>query len=93
MLTDAMTFGLKCTEILSAQLNGATLLVLGLLVIDEGISRLVTPPAVAGIGVLVVALVGIVVNLAASWTLSQVDHEGGELIDIELPEQHDHLTR
>ena len=57
----AMTFGLKRTEILSAQFNGATLLVLALLIIYEGITRLVTPPAVAGTAVLVVALIGIVV--------------------------------
>src|SRR5579875_2494430 len=71
----AMTFGLKRTEILSAQFNGATLLVLGLLIIYEGITRLIKPPAVAGTAVLVVALVGIVVNLAASYTLSKANRE------------------
>jgi cobalt-zinc-cadmium efflux system protein len=37
----AMTFGFKRAEILSEQFNGATLLVLGLLIIYEGITRLV----------------------------------------------------
>jgi cobalt-zinc-cadmium efflux system protein len=64
----AMTYGLKRTEILSAQFNGATLLVLGLLIIYEGIRRLITPPDVAGGAVLVVALVGVAVNLAATYT-------------------------
>src|SRR5689334_14831768 len=40
-----LTYGLRRTEILSAQANGATLLVLALLIVYEGIRRLVTPPA------------------------------------------------
>jgi cobalt-zinc-cadmium efflux system protein len=71
----ALTFGLKRTEILSAQFNGATLLVLGLLIVYEGISRLITPPSVAGGAVLIVALVGIVVNLIATWTLSKANRQ------------------
>ncbi len=67
------TFGLKRTEILSAQFNGATLLVLGVLIMVEGIRRLVNPPDVPGLPVLIVALVGIVVNLAATWTLSKAN--------------------
>src|SRR4051812_40386989 len=35
----ALTYGLKRTEILSAQFNGATLLVLGLLIVYEGVRR------------------------------------------------------
>ena len=54
----AMTYGLGRSEILSAQFNGATLLVLGLLIVYEGIRRLIDPPAVEGGIVLVVALVG-----------------------------------
>jgi cobalt-zinc-cadmium efflux system protein len=71
----AMTFGLKRVEILSAQFNGATLLVLGLLIIYEGINRLIKPPNVGGSAVLIVALVGIVVNLAASFTLSRASRQ------------------
>ncbi|MGI8573062.1 MAG: cation diffusion facilitator family transporter, partial [Solirubrobacteraceae bacterium] len=62
----ALTFGLKRTETLSAQLNGATLLVLGLMIVYEGIRRLISPPAVAGTAVLVIALIGIAVNLTAT---------------------------
>jgi cobalt-zinc-cadmium efflux system protein len=71
----AMTYGFKRAEILSAQFNGATLLVLGLLIVYEGISRLVNPPHVGGTAVLIVALVGIVVNLAASHTLSKANRQ------------------
>ena len=80
-----MTFGFKRAEILSAQFNGATLLVLGLLIVYEGIRRLADPPDVAGAAVLVVALVGIVVNLAATWTLSRANRQS---MNVEGAFQH-----
>jgi cobalt-zinc-cadmium efflux system protein len=43
-----MTFGLKRAEILSALVNGATLLFLGALVVYEAIRRLTSPPWVEG---------------------------------------------
>src|SRR3954463_1233310 len=43
-----MTYGLGRAEILSAQVNGATLLVLGLLIVYEGVHRLGEPPEVKG---------------------------------------------
>jgi cobalt-zinc-cadmium efflux system protein len=81
----AMTYGYKRAEILSAQFNGATLLVLALLITYEGIRRLITPPDVAGTAVLVVALIGIVVNLAAVWTLSMANRES---MNVEGSFQH-----
>ncbi len=81
----ALTYGLKRTEILSAQFNGATLLVLGLLIVAEGIRRLVAPPDVQGTAVLIVALVGVVVNLAASYTLSRANRQS---INVEGAFQH-----
>jgi cobalt-zinc-cadmium efflux system protein len=65
----AMTYGLGRVEILSAQANGMTLLVLGLVIVYESIARLVSPPRVTGGLVLGVALVGIAVNLAATRVL------------------------
>jgi len=70
----AMTFGLGRAEILSAQANGVTLLVLALLIVYDAIVRLVSPPAVDGTAVVVVALVGIAVNLLATRALA---HPGG----------------
>ncbi len=83
--TGAMTYGFKRAEILSAQFNGATLLVLALLIVYEGISRLLTPPNVGGSAVLVVALVGIAVNLAATYTLSSASRES---LNVEGAFQH-----
>src|SRR5882724_6404372 len=66
----AMTYGLGRAEILSAQANGVTLLVLGLLLVYAGVRRLASPPHVEGAVVLVVALVGVAVNLAATRALA-----------------------
>jgi cobalt-zinc-cadmium efflux system protein len=68
-----LTFGLKPTEILSAQANGATLFVLAGLIIYEGIQRLINPPKPGGLAVLVVALVGIAVNLLATQQLARAN--------------------
>src|SRR5215217_1800348 len=81
----AMTYGLKRTEILSAQFNGATLLVLGLLIVYEGIRRLIEPPEVEGAIVLVVALVGVVVNVVATVALHGADRTS---LNVEGAFQH-----
>jgi cobalt-zinc-cadmium efflux system protein len=79
------TYGFKRAEILSAQLNGATLLVLAGLFFYEAIRRLFTPPEVEGGLVLVTALVGIVVNVAATWLLSRADRSS---LNVEGAFQH-----
>jgi cobalt-zinc-cadmium efflux system protein len=81
----AMTYGLSRAEILSAQFNGATLLVLALVIVYEAIRRLIEPPDVQGTAVLVVALVGVVVNLAATWTLSKANRQS---LNVEGAFQH-----
>src|SRR6516162_9473115 len=60
------TYGLKRAEILSAQANGITLVLLAAWLGYTAIRRLVTPTAVAGGTVLAVALVGIAVNVVAT---------------------------
>jgi cobalt-zinc-cadmium efflux system protein len=62
----SFTYGLQRAEILSAQVNGITLLLLGGVIIYEGIRRLIEPPEVEGSLVLIVAVVGIGVNLVAA---------------------------
>jgi len=69
--TGTWSFGLKRAEILSAAVNGVTLVAVAGIVTVEAVRRLVHPHAVRGTAVLVVALVGVVVNVVASWVLSQ----------------------
>ena len=79
------TFGFRRAEILSAQLNGATLVALAVVIVWEGIRRLADPPEVDGLVVLVVALAGIVVNLAATLVLSGAERRS---LNVEGAFQH-----
>jgi cobalt-zinc-cadmium efflux system protein len=69
------TFGYKRLEILAAQANGVTLLVVALLILFGSVRRLVSPSEVRGGIVLVVALGGIAVNVAATAVLSRASRE------------------
>jgi cobalt-zinc-cadmium efflux system protein len=80
-----MTFGLKRVEILSAQVNGITLLVLAAIIAIEGIRRLFDPPGVDGGLVLVVALAGVGVNLAATAILASANRQS---LNVEGSFQH-----
>jgi cobalt-zinc-cadmium efflux system protein len=81
----ALTFGFKRAEILSAQANGVTLLVLAAFIAYEGTRRLFAPPEVRAGLILVVALVGVLVNLAAAWTLSRANRQS---LNVEGSFQH-----
>lgn len=67
------TFGLKRTEILSAQLNGATLLVLAGVIGFEAVRRLESPPEVEGTLVIVVGLVGALANGGAALSIARAN--------------------
>ena len=71
----AWTFGLGRAEILAAQANGIALLLVGVWIVYGAVRRFVSPADVHGGIVLVVALVGVVVNLIATLVLSRADHE------------------
>jgi cobalt-zinc-cadmium efflux system protein len=82
----AMTYGLGRVEILSAQVNGITLLVLAALIVYDAISRLFSPTHVTGAVVLAVALAGVAVNLLAARILSP--REGTRSLNIEGSYRH-----
>ncbi|MGH9066496.1 MAG: cation diffusion facilitator family transporter [Acidimicrobiales bacterium] len=71
----AWTFGLKRSEILSAAGNGLTLVLAAGLITYEAILRLLQPPPVEGAVLLGVALVGVAVNLVATWVLAKADRQ------------------
>ena len=81
----AATFGLKRADILSAQGNGFTLLVLAGVIVVEAIRRLLAPPSVDAKLILVIALVGIVVNVAATWVLAKANRQS---LNVEGSFQH-----
>jgi len=65
------TFGLGRAEILSAQANGASLLVLAGVLGIEAVQRLFNPPDVEGSLVIVIGVLGALVNIAAAFALSR----------------------
>src|SRR5262249_56532040 len=67
------------------QANGATLLVLAGRIVFGAIQRLVSPPEPEGTVMLVVALVGVVVNLLVTQQLSRANRES---MNIEGAFQH-----
>ena len=71
--TDTHTFGLQRAEVLSAAFNGVTLVAVAAVVLSEAIRRLISPPPVTGWVVFVVALIGVVVNLLATWVLARAN--------------------
>jgi cobalt-zinc-cadmium efflux system protein len=77
--TPARTFGYQRSEILGALVNGVALVVISVLIVVGAVARLSDPPDVAGTGVLVLGLVGLAGNAAATWVLA-----GGERNDINL---------
>jgi len=80
-----MTFGLRRAEILAAQANGITLLVLGIAIVIESLRRLETPPDVRGNLVLGTAVVGAAVNVLA---LTQVARANRSNLNVEGSYRH-----
>jgi cobalt-zinc-cadmium efflux system protein len=79
------TFGMGRAEVLSAQVNGATLLVLAAVIGVEAVGRLASPPDVEGAVVIVVGAAGAVVNVAAAWALSRAQRRS---LNVEGARQH-----
>jgi cobalt-zinc-cadmium efflux system protein len=71
--TGSHTFGMKRAEILAAVANGLTLLIVAVLVTFESIERLVHPIGVHGATLIVVAGVGVAVNVFATLTLAKAN--------------------
>jgi len=65
------TFGYQRTEVLAALLNGVALIVIGLAIVVAALGRLSDPPDVEGAGVVVLGVVGLAGNLAATWVLAR----------------------
>ena len=67
--TSRHTYGMLRVEVLAAQANALILLAVAVWVFVEAMRRLAHPANVSGGGVLVVASLGLVVNLGSAWLL------------------------
>ena len=81
----ALTYGLKRAEPASALVNAVTLGVLALVFTVQAVVRLIDPHDVDAVPVLVLALAGIPVNLAATWILAGADRSS---VNVEGAFQH-----
>jgi cobalt-zinc-cadmium efflux system protein len=79
------TYGFKRVEILSAQGNGITLLLLAAYFVYEAVNRMIHPPEVKGALVLITGVVGIAVNLLATWLISKANRSS---LNVEGAFQH-----
>jgi cobalt-zinc-cadmium efflux system protein len=84
------TYGLRRTEILSAQANGITLVLLGAWLGYAAARRLIAPPDVAGGLVLGTALAGVLVNVAATWLIGRASRKsaGRRSLNVEGAFRH-----
>jgi len=69
------TYGYKRFEILAAVFNGVTLVLISLFIFYEAVQRFMDPPEVASGGMLLVAVIGLLVNLLVAWILMRGDTE------------------
>jgi cobalt-zinc-cadmium efflux system protein len=67
------TFGLYRTEILAAFINGLFLLAVAGIIIYEAVEHIINPVEVSGLQMLVVAAIGLIVNLASIYILHGSD--------------------
>ena len=79
------TYGYKRAEILSAAINGITLLVVSALITVEASNRRSHPASVEGRVVVAVALLGVVVNVVAAWVLAKANRTS---LNVEGSFQH-----
>lgn len=63
------TYGYKRFEILAAVLNGLTLIIVALFIFYEAIGRFQNPPEVASTGMLIIATIGLLVNILVAWLM------------------------
>ncbi|MCD0579222.1 cation transporter, partial [Staphylococcus aureus] len=63
------TYGYKRFEILAAVFNGVTLVLIAIYIFYEAYQRFTDPPEVASTGMLIIATIGLLVNILVAWIL------------------------
>ncbi|RLQ97363.1 cation diffusion facilitator family transporter [Falsibacillus albus] len=73
--TDSKTYGYKRFEIIAALINGAALAMISLMIIYEAIHRFFNPPEVQSKGMLLIAIIGLIINIIVAWILMKGEKE------------------
>ncbi|WP_298971353.1 cation diffusion facilitator family transporter [uncultured Psychrobacter sp.] len=74
--TRQKTFGYKRFEILVAGVNGTTLVIIALMIFWEAIKRFNSPPDIATQGMLIIATIGMLINILVAWLMHRGSHSG-----------------
>jgi cobalt-zinc-cadmium efflux system protein len=72
---DKHTYGYHRMQVLAALTNGATLFLIAFEILREAWTRFQNPEAVSAGPMLVIAVIGLIVNLFVAFTLSKHDHD------------------
>ena len=83
--TPQRSFGYKRAEILAALANGVTLVAVSVWIFVEAFARLQDPPPILGGWMMVVAVVGLAINITGALVLSR---SGGESLNVEGAFRH-----
>ena len=70
----ANSYGYARAELIGALINSLTMMALVVWIIVEAVQRLLNPQPVNGLGVMVIAIIGLLVNVISAWQLSH-DHD------------------
>jgi cobalt-zinc-cadmium efflux system protein len=74
-VTKNKTYGFKRFEIIAAALNGITLILIAVYIFYEAFHRFLNPPSVQSTGMLVIATLGLLVNIIAAMILMKGDKD------------------
>lgn len=69
------TYGFYRFEILAALFNGVTLVVISLYIFWEAYERLLAPPEVSSLPMMLIAFIGLIANIAAAFVLMRGDYK------------------
>lgn len=73
--TDTRTFGWHRAEVFASFINGATVFLMGLGILYEGVTRFVQPEEVKSVPMFIIAALGLVMNLLSASALHQHSHD------------------
>ncbi|AIY75155.1 TPA: cation diffusion facilitator family transporter [Bacillus tropicus] len=77
--TTAKTYGYKRVEMLAALCNGVVLIVISVYIFIEAIRRFTEPVEIASNGMLIIAVLGLLINILSAWILMRGGDVKGNL--------------
>ncbi len=89
---DRHSFGWHRLEVFAALINGITLLVIAIGIWVEAVNRWNHPVAIHSMEMLIIAVIGLVVNVVVAFTLGGHEHDHDHVHEHTLETEHDHAN-